>query len=184
MWEKATADDLYATVYVDAGLLVSLNGERQPGRKFQLAAQWAAQLFLYELFWRTHGRRPRERTSSKKGVPTEERRLANWARYQKPLKEDLTEFRRIRLDISPAFAWEPSERNWADKLEACIRHVQNTRQLPRLNPDDPEEWALARWFKRELKKLKEGTLPRERVVPLAALIALEAKKRTDTDLST
>ena len=135
------------------------------------AKKWVVKLHRYEDFWRSEGRSPRENTRDLSTLPGTERRLAQWARYQRRFEENLCRYQEIRLDISPAFRWDPHEEAWQARLDACSDHRDTTGRLPYLNSSDPVEFSHARWLGRQLRQLQRGTQPSTRAVRLAAFLA-------------
>ena len=138
------------------------------------AENWVAALYRYEAFWRTHAHAPRENTRDRKALPAGERRMGEWARYQRRLEDRLCLYQRIRLDLSPAFVWDPHEAAWQANWDACTRHFAVTGVLPRLNSNDQIEFALARWLARQLRHYQTGTLPKPRRALMATLLRLRA----------
>ena len=134
------------------------------------ARKWVKKLHSYEEFWRVEGWSPRENTRDLSTLPSAERRLGQWGRYQRRFEENLCRYQEIRLDVSPAFRWDPHEEAWQARLDACIRHRQITGRLPYLKSNDPVEFALARWLGRQLRQLQRGTQLPIRAVPLAAFL--------------
>lgn len=139
--------------------------------------RWVNALHRYEEFWRLSGRAPRENSSTRSSIPGEERRLGEWARYQRRAEASLSGYQRVRLDVSPAFEWDPLESRWLAKIALCAIHLQHTARLPFLNPDDSVEFALARWLGRQLRELRSDTLPISRVGPISLLLEAAAKCR-------
>ncbi|WBM79880.1 hypothetical protein KIV56_17190 [Cryobacterium breve] len=162
---------LYATADGD---LASRRGPRRGGSK--RADNWEAALHRYEEFARTHGHTPRENTRDRASLPGVERRLGEWARYQRRYADTLTSFQKIRLDVSPAFNWDPLDSVWQARLADCVRHVRDTGRLPYLNGADPAEFALARWLGRQLRQLQTGTLRTDRAVRLTELLSMVVGK--------
>ncbi len=89
------------------------------------------------------GRAPRENTRARTTLGDEERRLGEWARYQRRFEDQLNAYQRARLDVSPAFDWDPLESVWRTNLAACVTFVKDMGDLPRLNGEDAREFALA-----------------------------------------
>lgn len=139
---------------------------------FRRSANWADALHRYEEFWRANEHTPRENTRNRSTLPNNERRLGEWARHQRRFDDRLTAYQRIRLDVSPAFEWDPHESRWRINLAASIQHVQTNGRLPRLTSADPAEFALGRWLGGQLRQLKSGTLSRDREAHINALLAL------------
>jgi hypothetical protein len=139
------------------------------------AANWAAALYRYEEFWRLNGHSPRENTRNRSSLPPEERRMGEWARHQRRFDDRLSSFQKIRLDISPAFEWDPLESVWQAHLAECGQHVRTTGRLPYLNAADPAEFALGRWLGRQFRQLQTRTLPDSRAAQLTVLLALVIK---------
>ena len=127
----------------------------EPGAR-QLS--WVGKLHTYEEFTRQHGRAPRENTRNREALPAEERRMGEWARYQRRRGEHLCSFQKARLEMSPAFQWDPQEAAWDAQFNACVKHATRCGRLPILNSADPVEFASARWLGRQLRQLKLGTL--------------------------
>lgn len=100
----------------------------------------------------------------------EERHLGEWARYQRRFEGGLNAYQRARLDVSPAFEWDPLDRAWNERFEECERFVAAHRTLPRLHAADRAEFVLARWLGRQLLRLRNGRLERARTQKLLRLI--------------
>jgi hypothetical protein len=144
-------------------------GEDRPGRR---AARWVSTLYSYELHWSRAGHAPREKTRDASTLPEWERRLGEWARYQRRFERKLTSYQRVRLDRSPAFDWDPSEAAWDRALNEAIRIVISNGRLPYLNGDDPSEFAVARWLGRQLRRGQNGNLSARRATLLDGLLNL------------
>jgi hypothetical protein len=153
-----TLFDLLSSGFIEAerrelGLpIISL----EPPSKRQL--NWVRKLHAYERFTHCHDRTPRENTRNRQALPAEERRMGEWARYQRRLGEELCNFQRARLDVSGAFEWDPQEAAWDAQLNECIRLAARSGRLPILSSADPVEFASARWLGRQLQQLQSGTL--------------------------
>ncbi|WBM79840.1 hypothetical protein KIV56_16980 [Cryobacterium breve] len=163
---------LYATADGD----VASGREPRRGGSSKRADNWAAALHRYEEFARAHGHTPRENTRDRASLPGVERRLGEWARYQRRYADTLTGFQKIRLDVSPAFDWDPLDGLWEARIADCVRHVQDKGRLPYLNGTDRGEFALARWLGRQLRQLQMGTLRTDRAVRLTELLSLVVGK--------
>lgn len=122
------------------------------------ATNWIQALHRYEQFWCAHGHAPRENTRNRENLPASERRLGEWARYQRRFQETLCRYQEIRLDVSPAFDWDPHEAAWERTLLACQDHLARTGNLPVLASGDPRQFALARWLNRQLRLRQEERL--------------------------
>ena len=123
---------------------------------------WVEKLHGYEKFADRESRNPRENTRDRASLLPMERRMGEWARYQRQRRSNLCRFQVLRLDASPAFRWHPHEDAWNAQCDAFIRHVQRHGQPPFLNAADQNEFTLARWLHRQLQKLKDGTLSDQR----------------------
>ncbi|AMB58021.1 hypothetical protein [Microterricola viridarii] len=102
--------------------------------------------------------------------------MAEWARYQRRFSDSLCRYQQIRLDLSPVFRWDPHEAAWQMRLHECKLHRVRTGKLPRLNQDDPHEFALARWFGRQLRQMQNGTLHRSRAIALTRLLGANVEE--------
>lgn len=171
LWNRNADADPRSAQYAEADRL-GANADLAGHAANKRAANWVAALMRYEDFWREKGRTPRENTRNKSSLPAAERRLGEWGRYQRRFEDNLCRYQKVRLDISPAFSWDPLEHEWQQSLGRCIRHVQETGRLPYLNAAEHAEFALARWLGRQLRQLQAGTLPESRAVRLAALLRL------------
>lgn len=134
------------------------------------AANWINSLHAYEDHWRELGRAPRENTRARTTLTDEERHLGEWARYQRRFEGGLNAYQRARLDVSPAFEWDPLDRVWNERFEACERFVAAHRTLPRLHAADRTEFLLARWLGRQLLRLRSGRLEQVRAHQLHRLL--------------
>jgi hypothetical protein len=171
LWKQDADPDPRSAQYAEADSL-SATADLAGHAANKRAANWVAALIRYEDFWRENGRTARENTRNRSSLPAAERRLGEWGRYQRRFEDNLCRYQKIRLDISPAFSWDPLEHEWQLSLGKCIRHVQEMGRLPYLNAADPAEFALARWLGRQLRQLQAGTLPESRTAHLAALLRL------------
>ena len=168
-WRANTEPDTASEPYVLADMVVTFGIEtEQPPSKW--AINWARALRRYEQFWCDVGRSARENTKIRATLPTSERLLGEWARYQRRFEDHLTAFQEIRLEVSPAFSWDPVDSAWNARLDACRRHVEKTGRLPFLNGDNAVEFALARWLNRQLHQLQIGTQPPARAARLSELL--------------
>lgn len=177
MWRQLSDEDAVRSArYEDA------DGRRSAGfppissEGRRRAANWVNTLHRYEAFWRVNAHAPRENTRNRAMLPAGERRLAEWARYQRQFQDTLCLYQRVRLDLSPAFAWDPQQAAWQANWTRCARHLAATGGLPRLNADDPVEFVLARWLGRQLGQYQNGTLPTTRRVLLVRLLELARHK--------
>lgn len=132
--------------------------------------KWVLALYRYELLWRSTGRTPRENTRARGTLTAEERRLADWARYQRRTEQDLTTYQLIRLDASPAFRWDPRGEHWQSRLNACITFHGVEGRLPMLSSSSPDEFALARWMGRQMRRRQQHELSPEQAAALDALM--------------
>jgi len=165
-------------VYLCAELHALGMPQGEPARR---TANWVTRLHAYERFWGESGRAPRENSRDKSTLPDVERRLGEWARYQRRFEPDLTAFQRARLDVSPAFEWDPWASNWERQLYRCRQQLAVLGSLPTLNGADPAEFRLARWLARALKQMQYGLLSEEREVSLTRL--LKRSRRTGATIA-
>ena len=172
LYTQGQNGDQRSAWYAQADECVAGGGEPDRRNGMKWPAKWAMEICNYENFWREHGRRPRENTRDRATLLAGESRLGVWATYQRRFESGLCQYQKIRLDISPAFDWDPHESDWQDTLDSCIEDVEKNGRLPDLNPADPEEFARARWFRRQLRHLQTGTLSRRRTERIAALLKL------------
>lgn len=134
------------------------------------AQNWVIVLHRYETFWRIHSRTPRENTRDRTSLPAEERRLGEWARYQRRFQGGLCLYQRIRVEVSPAFVWDMQEDAWHRNWNECVRLLERAGRLPYLNSADRDEFALARWLGRQMRHHQKGTLPEQRSSYLLELL--------------
>jgi hypothetical protein len=139
--------------------------------------RWLRQLHEYEAFWTVSGKAPRENTRDRPSLPAEERRSGEWARYQRRFERDLNSSQHIRLDVSPAFEWDPWEATWQRKLRAYASHLARTGRLPTLDSTDQKIFALARWFTRQLQLLQTGMLADHRAAAIKNVLAVGLRHR-------
>jgi hypothetical protein len=171
--------DELSQLYAQSDEEVAKGGDPSTGARTKRAANWATALRRYEDFWTERGHSPREHTRNRATLPDEERRMGEWARYQRRFEENLCRYQIIRLDVSPAFKWDPHDHVWQENLNACIHHFRSTGRLPYLNGSDLLEFALARWLGRQLRQLQMGTLEQCRDVRLTALLDMRGDERAD-----
>ncbi|MFE4951090.1 hypothetical protein ACFQ9V_13390 [Leifsonia sp. NPDC056665] len=146
----------------------------RPGARAEI---WVERLYSYELHWVAEGRAPREHTRDLSTLPGWERRLGEWARYQRRFDRELSKFQRLRLDRSPAFDWDPNEAAWDRALNAAIQIVVREQRLPYLNGNDRSEFVVARWLGRQLRLRKAGALSKRRETLFDALLSLARSAR-------
>ena len=154
-------------VFADWVVTVGIETEQLPSKR---ARNWARALRRYEQFWCDVGRSARENTKVRTTLPVSERLLGEWARHQRRFEDHLTAFQEIRLEVSPAFSWDPVESAWSARLDACRRHVEITGRLPFLNGDNAVEFGLARWLNRQLHLLHIRTQPPARAARLTEML--------------
>ena len=159
-------DDPAAARYADAAHRVLTGAPTVHARP----TKWINTLHRYEHFWEERNRAPRENTRARHTLTADERHLGEWARYQRRYEEQLNAYQRARLEVSPAFEWDPRAANWQRNLTACHLHRLRTGDLPRLNRDDSTEFALARWLGRQLLRLQYSQLHPDRARRLEGLL--------------
>jgi hypothetical protein len=168
VWAQSAQRDERSPLYESAEeRLTRESGAHLPARQ----KRWITQLHEYEAFWGSFERSPRENTRDRTSLPAVERRLGEWGRYQRRFKSDLSTYQRIRLDVSPAFDWDPQEAGWWRQQNACVAHVKRTGLLPTLDPTDLEQFALARWLSRQLRLIQSGTIAPKRGAAIRRLLA-------------
>lgn len=166
--------DERSPMYEMADEAIANDSDHSEGELFRRAVNWVLALHRYEGHWRTNADRPRENTRDRASLPAAERRMGEWARYQRRFAERLCQYQMMRLEVSPAFVWDPHEADWQATLEKCTDHARRTGHLPHLAGDDPREFALARWLGRQLRQMQEGALPESRVSRVSALLLLKS----------
>ena len=171
LWTQTGDQSDRSALYERADARVALEGVRLHDGTSRRAANWAEALSRYEDFWRLNGRSPRENTRDRSSLRPEERRMGEWARHQRRFDDRLSSYQTVRLDVSPAFEWDPLESVWQARLAECEQHGRTTGRLPRLHAADPAEFALARWLSRQLRQLQQRTLPDSRATQLEGLLA-------------
>lgn len=169
LWGAIVDTDPRSSRYEAADDLITLNSVGSvPVRE----RRWISQLHSYESFWVERGRSARENTRDRSSLPDEERRLGEWARYQRRKRADLCIYQTIRLDVSPAFEWDPQAAAWNNNYSACRRHLVANGSLPILEATDPDQFALARWLGRQLDLRRRHLLPPPRAARLDSLMDL------------
>lgn len=171
-WDKHGDDLFNSQRYLDAER--RLVGDLDPmtetgGRR---PTNWVLALRSFEAFAGAEGRTPRENTRVRGSIPAPERRLGEWARYQRRFEDGLCAYQRARLDVSPHFVWDIGESAWKHQFDACVRFRLSHRRLPALTSRDDEEFALARWLGRQLKGLQLGLLRSDRTSRIEQLLGL------------
>lgn len=138
----------------------------------KLALKWARSLATYEEFWSTSNphRAPRENTRNRESLSQEERNHGEWARRQRRYRPRLSAFQIERLNVSPAFRWDPVQSTWAVRLQECQIFFEKKGRLPLLNSADPHEYHLARWLNRQFHQLRVGSLSPARAAALDAFL--------------
>ena len=170
LWHAEHPDDLFSDRDVQASYSIAFTHPPGTGTTPRRALAWAQRLRSYEDFCREAERTPRENTRNRASLPAEERRLAEWARYQRRFESHLSDFQRVRLDLSPAFEWDPVGSAWARRFAECSIQINELHRLPYLNSADTQEFGLARWLNRQLRRQLTGTLSPHQSAALAELI--------------
>lgn len=181
VWKGLPDDDPDRSIFyleaerriVTSALLLDTAGARR-------AQNWVLALYRYEEFWFTRARTPRENTRDRTQLPAAERRLGEWARYQRRFEEGLSLYQRVRCDVSPAFVWDLQEYTWRTKWAQCAKFLEDGGRLPYLNSTDQEEFSLARWLGRQLHQNQAGTLPEQRRNSLNKLLRRANTGRFET----
>lgn len=173
-WVQAGAEPAGSRSHLDAERHIT--GELRPddpptfGKR---ATNWVRTLLRFEDFTALEGRTPRENTRLRGTIPAPERRLGEWARYQRRFEDGLTAYQRARLDVSPCFEWDIGESAWKSRSDACVRFRLQHGRLPVLTNRDGDEFALARWLGRQLRALQLGVLDPGRAPHIEKLLRLD-----------
>lgn len=138
------------------------------------ASKWIRRLHEFELFWASSGRHPRENTRDRSVIPVAERRMGEWARYQRRFEPDLCAFQRARLDLSAAFEWDPLDAAWESNLRVCGTYLTELGRLPILTTANRDEFRAARWLGRQLDARRAGRLVQDRAGSIDQLLQLAA----------
>jgi hypothetical protein len=170
LWQEEHSGDSSSERDVEASHSIAFTHPTGRGNTNRRALAWAKGLRAYEDFCREAQRTPRENTRNRQSLPAEERRLAEWARYQRRFESHLSDFQRVRLDVSPAFEWDPVGSAWARRFSECRIQINELHRLPYLNSADTQEFALARWLNRQLRRQLAGSLSPHQSAALAELI--------------
>ncbi len=179
-WQKLFDDDPDRSILYLRAEARTFTGQYLPRTGgVQRAQNWVMALHRYEAFWDTHSRTPRENTRNRTQLPADERRLGEWARYQRRFENSLCLYQRIRFDLSPAFVWDPHDSAWHRKWEQCVGLLEQTGRLPYLNSADHTEFDLARWLGRQMHHHQKGTLPEQRRRRLHELLELARPRQND-----
>ncbi|MFD7871517.1 hypothetical protein ACFV3I_13595 [Microbacterium sp. NPDC059771] len=171
LWRSTNPADPSADSFAQAVELVLTGRTGAPRR----VANWVQALHRYEGHWGENERSPRENTRARDTLPADERRLGEWARYQRRFADQLNGYQHARLDVSPAFEWDPLETLWQTRFMACATFVRINRRLPRLHADDRAEFLLARWLGRQLHRLQTGRLEQTRADDLHRLLRISRR---------
>lgn len=171
LWQSLSDEDPDRSIlYCEAERRLVTSGLSSDTAGARRAQNWVVALRRYEDFWRAWSRTPRENTRNRDRLPAAERRLGEWARYQRRFEDGLSLYQRIRCDVSPAFVWDLQENAWHTKWVQCSQLLENSGRLPYLNSADQDEFALARWLGRQLRQNQSGTLPEQRRKSLNELL--------------
>ena len=174
LWREEHPDDSSSERDIEANRQVAFThppgARRRTGTTSRRALAWAERLRTYEDFCREMVRTPRENTRNRGSLPAEERRLAEWARYQRRFESHLSDFQRVRLDLSPVFEWDPGRSAWARRFTECRIQINELHRLPYLNSTDMQEFGSARWLNRQLLRQLTGALSSHQSAALAELI--------------
>jgi len=168
LWAETGDEDQLSVLYEAAEEKTTRDsGAPVPARQLR----WILRLHTYEEFWAENGRSARENTRNRATLPADERRLGEWARYQRRFEAELSRYQRLRLDVSPAFDWDPQEASWQKNMNACLSFLDRTGSLPRLDSTNRRQFALARWLARQFRLVQTGALPAVRAEAIAILIS-------------
>lgn len=181
LWKNLSdADSDRSVLYRDAEKRIVTGGLLSDTAGAPRARNWVVTLHRYEDFWRAWSRTPRENTRERDRLPVAERRLGEWARYQRRFEDGLSLYQRIRCDVSPAFVWDLQEHAWHTNWDRCSRLLEDSGRLPYLNSTDRDEFSLARWLGRQLRQNQSGTLPEQRLKSLNELLGRANTGRFET----
>lgn len=145
---------------------------------------WVDTVIAVEAFVDREGRLPRENNRAVRGTITaEERRLADWIRYQRrqATRVGHCDYQRRRLECIPGFLWDPRGDQWDVQFAEFARFVATHHHAPRYRSDDSHEKGLAAWAAKQREFIQKGTLPPRRLKKLRSLsfrIAGPTKKGT------
>jgi hypothetical protein len=174
LWAETREQDEISALYETAEEKITRDsGAPVPVRQ----ERWMLRLHTYEEFWSDHGRSARENTRDRRSLPSEERRLGEWARYQRRFEPELSTYQRLRLDVSPAFDWDPQEASWQRSMTACLAFVARTGSLPKLDSTDRDQFTVARWLARQLRLVQSGMISNSRAAAIRSLLAEAQRQR-------
>jgi hypothetical protein len=166
------ARDAQGTSFLEAERAFLAQSDRPSNGISKRAINWTNKLYRYELFATEFDRTPREHTRNRATLPPDERRLGEWAAYQRRTQDRLARFQWIRLDLSTAFEWDPNDSKWQVRLREYRAHLESTGRQPLHNTDDPTEFRLARWLARQLHLLRLASLHPDRAIQIESLIRI------------
>jgi hypothetical protein len=165
--------------YQRVNLLIAIDRDHEVIAGMRWEFKWAGKMADYEEFWRQTEKAPRQKGGKATPVPEAELRLGTWARDQRRFEGRLCRFQLARLDVSPAFVWDPRQKQWDKNLEAISDFVEKRKNLPRLISQDQDQLKLARWLGRQLAALRENTMLDNRRGPFIELLAHAEKLKSE-----
>ena len=133
---------------------------------------WVDAVIAVEAFVDREGRLPRENNrAARESITVEERRLADWIRYQRryTTRDRHCEYQRRRLECVPGFSWDPRGDQWDVQFAEFARFVATHHRAPRYRSDDSHEKGLAAWAAKQRELIQKGTLSPRRVKKLRSL---------------
>lgn len=99
----------------------------------------------------------------------DERRLADWVRYQRRVFDRLSEDQLRRLASIPGFSFDPRAEAFERRAAAYRAFVERRARPPRRHADEPVERALAVWAAEVREQYRGGRLPYSRLRAAADL---------------
>ena len=98
-----------------------------------------------------------------------ERLLGTWLRYQRRARHTLSDYQRGRLELLPAWSWNPRSDTWHDQLHDYEDFVRQNGRAPRRGSADRRESTLAVWMMNQRTNSRRGTQSSYREALLAQL---------------
>lgn len=151
--------------------LLDVNDRQDPAARDRPAV-WVRTVRLLHAFTVREGRLPRENNRlGRQEITDEERRLAEWVRYQRrpATRASHCDYQRRRLEAVPGFRWDPIGQAWMTNLEAYRVFTAARRRAPSSRSLDAGERRLAVWAAKQRFHRKRGRLAAGRVAALNRL---------------
>jgi hypothetical protein len=133
---------------------------------------WSTSVLALDAFVHAEKRMPRENNRLPRDeTPQVERRLADWATYQRTpaTRAQHCDYQRRRLSVIPGFSWSPLDDRWWEAYREYRAFITAHGRAPRYRSEEQDEKRLAAWAAKQRWRHRRSVLPGERSQALSAL---------------